>query len=374
MNEIVKILVEELPLPLISGWLCLRPDEADKNSPLGKFAEETLKELVEKRYNSDRTAKNSAARVAVVGSGPAGLAAASELVNKGYSVTIFEKSSELGGMLRHGIPSFRLSKSLVDAEIDHLRDSGVAIKANTCVGRDTSITRLFEDGNRAVFLGLGCSIPARLRVEGESLEGVIYAIQFLEELNSGGNPKVGDSVTAIGGGNVGIDAARAVMKLKPQKTQLICPESREEMPSDLMEIARAEKEGLQIHPSCMPRKLLGKDGRVTGIECIKTKPSQYDRNGRFLLVPINGTEFKIEADTVIVAIGQQADLSFLPEKIEVGRGNIIVTDPFTMTTSMKGVFAGGDVVSGPASVLEAIYAGWKVANSIDRYLRSSDAC
>lgn len=203
---------------------------------------------------------------------------------------------------------------------------------------------------------------------------MIYAIQFLEELNSGGNFKIGDSVVVIGGGNVGIDAARAVMKLKPQRTQLLCPESREEMPSDLMEIARAEKEGLQVHPSCMPRRILGKDGRVAGIECIKTKPGQYDRNGKFLLVPISGTEFKIDADTVIVAIGQQADLSFLPEKLKVGRGNVVATDPFTMATSMKGIFAGGDVVSGPASVLEAIYTGWKAANSIDMYLRSSGSC
>jgi len=140
----------------------------------------------------------------------------------------------------------------------------------------------------------------------------------------------------------------------------------------LKDLVKAE-EGLQIRPSCMPRKILGKDGKVTSIECVKTEAGQYDRNGRFLLVPIEGTEFTVEADTVIVAIGQQADLEFLPEKIQVGRSNTIVTDPFTLETSMKGVFAGGDVVSGPASVFEAIYAGWKAAGSIDGYLRTANS-
>mgnify|MGYP001031564150 CR=1 FL=1 len=373
MNRIAQLLVEELPLPLISGWLCLRPDESDENSASRTFAEETLKELAGRRCSSNKIPREAAEKVAVVGSGPAGLAAASELLKKGYSVTLFEKSSEPGGMLRHGIPDFRLSKNLVEAEIDHLRDSGAIIKLGTRVGRDTSITTLFEEGKRAIFLAPGCSTPARLRAEGERLEGVIYATEFLEDLNSNGQPKMGDSVLVIGGGNVGIDAARAVMRLKPQKTQLICPESREEMPSDLTEVTRAEREGLQIHPSCMPRRILGKDGRVAGVECVKTKSGQYDRNGRFLLVPIAGTEFSMEVDTVIVAIGQQADLSFLPEKIAVGRGNVIVADPFTMATSMRGVFAGGDAVLGAASVLEAIYAGWKAANSMDRYL-SSGGC
>jgi len=374
MGEVLKLLEEELPLPLVSGWLCLRPDEAEGgSSTAGKLATEALKDYLKKHRDSCETVKNARLeKVAIIGSGPAGLAAASELVKKGYSVSILEKSSRLGGMLRNGIPQFRLSRDLVDAEIDRLRNLGVDIKTNVCVGRDTGIPKLFEEGNQALFIASGCGVPAKLRVDGASSQGVTYAVEFLEDLNSGGNVKLGDSVVVIGGGNVGIDAARAAIRFKPRTVRLLCPESREEMPSDLTEIMKAEKEGVQIHPSCMPRKISGKDGKVTAIECVKTKPGQYDRSGRFLLVPIEGSEFTVEADTVIVAIGQQADLSFLPTKIRVSRWNTIETDPFSLETSMKGVFAGGDVVLGPASVFEAIYAGWKAAISIDLYLRHAN--
>jgi NADPH-dependent glutamate synthase beta subunit-like oxidoreductase len=375
MDEVLKMLEQELPLPLISGWLCLRPDEADDASnTVARLVGEKLREAAKRHREKTREEKNRLEEVAIVGAGPAGLAAAYELTKRGYSVTIFEKSQRLGGMLRNGIPDFRLSKVLVDAEIDHLENLGVVIKTDTWIGKNISIAKLVEDGYKAFFIAPGCSMPARLRAQGERLEGVIYAVEFLEELNSGRNVKLGDSIVVIGGGNVGIDAARAAMRLKPQKIQLLCPESREEMPSDLTDVVRAEKEGLQIRPSCMPGKILGKDGKVAAIECVETEAGQYDRNGRFLLVPIEGTEFTIEADTVIVAIGQQADLEFLPEKIQVGRSNTILTDPFTLETSMKGVFAGGDVVSGPASVFEAIYAGWKAADSIDRHLRISNLC
>ena len=372
MDEILKMLEQELPLPLISGWLCLRPDEADDASnTVARLIEEKLREAAKRHREKTREEKNQLEEVAIVGAGPAGLAAAYELTKRGYSVTIFEKSQRPGGMLRNGIPDFRLSKDLVDAEISHLENLGVTIKTNTWIGKSISIAKLVEDGYKVFFIAPGCGLPLKLRAQGERLEGVIYGVEFLEELNSGRNVKLGDSVVVIGGGNVGIDAARAAMKLKPQKIQLLCPESREEMPSDLADVVRAEKEGLQVRSSCMPRKILGKDGRVIAIECIKTKPGQYDRNGRFLLVPVEGTEFTVEADTVIVAIGQQADLDFLPGKIRIGREKTIEADSFTLETSMEGVFAGGDVVSGPASVFEAIYSGWKAANSIDGHLRTS---
>lgn len=370
MSEVLSFLKEELPLPLVSGWLCLRPDEADgAYSKASKLAKEALEESLKEYSGSCEKVKETRSEVAIVGSGPAGLAAASELVKRGHSVHIIEKSSTLGGMLRSGIPYFRLSRNLVDAEIDRLRSLGVDIRTNTCVGKDTTIPNLFEEGNRAVFIASGCGIPSKLRVDGERLEGVIYAVEFLEHLNAGGDAKLGDSVVVIGGGNVGIDAARAAIRFKPRTVRLLCPESREEMPSDLTDIAITEEEGVQIQPSCMPKKISGKDGRVSTIEFVKTKPNQYDRNGRFLLVPIEGSEFIVEADTVIVAIGQQADLSFLPTEIQVSGQNIVEADPFNLETSMKGVFAGGDAVLGPASVFEAIHAGWKAAISIDQYLK-----
>lgn len=370
MSEVLKLLKEEVPLPLVSGWLCLRPDETDgARSTASKLADKALKDSLKEYGDSCEKVKETHSEVAIIGSGPAGLAAASELVKRGHSVHILEKSSKLGGMLRSGIPVFRLSRDLVDAEIERLRSLEVDIRTDTCIGKDTSIPKLFEEGNRAIFIASGCGIPSKLRVDGESLEGVIYAVEFLEHLNAGGNVKLGDSIVVIGGGNVGIDAARAAIRFKPRMVRLLCPESREEMPSDLTDIEKAEEEEVQIQPSCMPRKISGKDGRVSAIEFVKTKPNQYDRNGRFLLVPIEGSEFTIEADTVIVAIGQQADLSFLPTEIRVSGRNIIEADPFSLETSMKGVFAGGDVVLGPASVFEAIHAGWKAAISIDQHLK-----
>jgi NADPH-dependent glutamate synthase beta subunit-like oxidoreductase len=368
IDRAMKLLQDRVPLPLICGWLSLRPDELEGNSDTTvKLIKTKLKEAAKKHREPKRKSNEYLGKVAVIGSGPAGLAAAYELARKGHSITVFEKSSKPGGMLRNGIPDFRLSRELVDAEIEHLEGLGVVIKTNAKIGKDTSLTELLDEGYKAIFIAPGCSIPTRLPVQGEGLEGVIYAIDFLEELNSGGNVKLGDSVVIIGGGNVGIDAARAAMRLGPQKVQLLCPESRDEMPSDPGDIIRAEKEGLQVRPSCMPKRILG-NGKVTAIEFIDTKPGQYDRDGRFLLVPIEGTEFTVEADTVIVAIGQQADLDFAAEKIQVQRTHTITTDPFTFQTSMKGVFAGGDVVTGPASVFEAVYAGWRAADSIDRYL------
>jgi len=370
MSETLKLLEEEVPLPLVSGWLCLRPDETDgTHSKAGKLAENALKDFLKERSNSPEKAKETGSDVAIVGSGPAGLAAATELAKKGHAVCVVEKASEPGGMLRSCIANFRLSRDLVDAEIDRLRSLGVDIRTNTCVGRDTSIPKLFEEGNRVLFIASGCGVPSKLRIDGESLEGVIYAVELLEHLNSGGNVELGNSVVVVGGGNVGIDTARAAIRLKPRTVRLTCPESREEMPSDLSDIEKAEQEGVQIQPSCMPRKILGKDRRVSAIEFVKTKLGQYDRDGRFLLVPIEGSEFTMEADTVIVAIGQQANLDFLPREVRVSRRNTIETDPFSLETSMRGVFAGGDVVLGPASVFEAIYAGWKAAISMDRYLK-----
>lgn len=376
MSDVLRFLEEKLPLPLVSGWLCLRPDEADgPHDAAGKLAVDALKDHIEKHQDlHGSVSKAGSEKVAIIGSGPAGLAAASELARKGYSVSVLEKSSKPGGMLRRCIPVFRLSRDLVDAEIDRLRNLGVVVETNTCVGKDTSIPELFEEGNRALFIASGCDAPSKLRVDGGTLQGVIYAVEFLEHLNSGDNVELGHSVLVVGGGSVGIDAARAAFRLKPQRVQLLCPESREEMPSDLTEIARAEKEGVQIFPSCMPKRIAGKDGKVAAVECVKTKPGQYDRNGRFLLVPIEGSEFTVEADTVIVAIGQRAELGFLPNKIGVSRWSTIEVDPLNSETSMRGVFAGGDVVLGPASVFEAIYAGWNAAISIDRYLRHAGTC
>ena len=373
--EVISLLEEKIPLPLISSWLCLRPDEVhETSSRMSEAVDEALGSFVERHVKSlHSNPVEGSKKVAVAGSGPAGLAAASELARRGYSVSILEISSSLGGMLRHGIPNFRLSRDIVDAEVQHLLNLGVDVETNICLGKDTTIQNLFDAGNRAVFLASGCSVPMTLPVDGNRLDGVIYAIDFLKTVNGGRQIKLGNSVAVIGGGNVGIDAARTAVRMKAPEVRLLCPESREEMPSDLTDILRAEREGIQIQPSCIPMKIIGKEGKVTSIQCLKARPGQYDRDGRFLLIPIKGTEFDVEADTVIVAIGQQVELDSLPAEIRVTEQNTVGTDPFTLETSMDGVFAGGDITSGPASVFEAIYAGWKGAISMDHYIRCGTA-
>ncbi len=374
MREALRIVKERVPLPFVSAWLCLRPDESDnQSSGAGKLVADALKHFVKLDQNSARNERRRRlGKVAIIGSGPAGLAAASELARKGYFVSVLEKSPIPGGMLRYGIPAFRLPKEILDAEVNRMRRQGVKFRNNTCVGEDIDMAQLIEEGNRAVFVATGCASPLRLAINGENLKGVVYALDFLKDVNMGRDVNLGDSVVVIGGGNVGIDVARAVMKIKPRVVHVMCPESRQEMPSDQSEIMRAEKEGIQITDSCMPKRIISKEGKVTAVEFIKTKSGQYDREERFLLVPIQSSEFVVNTDSVIVAIGQKADLGFLPKEIKTNRHRTIEIDQFNFETSMKGIFAGGDTVSGPASVFEAVYAGWTAAAAIDHYFKESN--
>jgi len=375
MSDVLKLLQSETPLPAVLGWLCLRP--ADKNSAYdraGTLAAKALKDFLNGYRHSFRVAKRARSeKISIIGSGPAGLSAASELARRGYSVNIYEKAPKPGGMLRTGIPHFRLSRKIVNAEVDHIRSLGVTISTDTIVGSDITVRQLLEEGSRALFIASGCGRSMQIGVEGEMLEGVHNAIDFLERFNSGANLKYGDSVVVIGGGGVGIDAARAIRRLGPQTVRVLCPESRAEMPGDVAEITDAENEGIQIIPSCMPRRMLGSDGRVTGIELVKTRSDVPLLGGGYPLIPIEGSEFTTDADTVIVAIGQKADLSFLPDGIMVSDRNTIDADPLTLQTSMKGIFAGGDAILGPSSILEAVYTGWRAAASIDRYIKYGSA-
>ena len=371
MRDVLQLLQSETPLPALLGWLCLRPAESnDASNRAGNLAAQALRDFLSGYRGSLRKAKKPRSeKISIVGSGPAGLAAASELARKGYLVNIIEKAQKPGGMLRTGIPYFRLPRNIVDAEIDRLRSLGVTIRTGTLVGRDISIRQLLEEGSRALFVAVGCGRSMQLGVEGETFEGVHNAINLLERLNSGVDPKVGDNVAVVGGGGVGIDIARALRRLGPRTIRILCPESRAEMPGDQVEIMDAEKEGIQITPSCMPRRILGSNGRATAIELIKTRSDVATTAVGYPLIPIEGSEFTIDVDTVIAAIGQKADLSFLPDGVRVSDRNTMYADPLTLQTSMKGVFAGGDVALGPSSILEAIYMGWRAAAHIDRYVK-----
>jgi heterodisulfide reductase subunit A len=308
-------------------------------------------------------------RVAVVGAGPAGLTAAYELVRRGYKVTVYDALPAPGGMLAAGIPEYRLPRDVLNHEIDYILALGVELKMNTPIGRDggPSLDDLRGD-YQAVFMAIGAHGSSRLGVPGEDMPGVFQAVPFLRHLNLGHEAAIGKKVAVIGGGNSAIDAARCALRLGAQ-VQLVYRRSRAEMPAAAWEVAAAEEEGVTLTFLSAPTKVLEKDGRVVGIECIRMELGEPDSSGRRRPVPIPGSEYVLEVDTVIAAIGQNVESASMGVETKWDR---LVVDPLTLETSVKGVFAGGDAVMGPASVVEAVGAGIEAAESIHRYLHGLD--
>lgn len=309
-------------------------------------------------------------RVAIVGAGPAGLTAAYELVRKGYLVTVFDALPVAGGMLAVGIPAYRLPRTVLNQEIEYIRALGVQVQLNTPIGRDggPSLEDLQQDF-KAIFLAVGAHISSRLNVSGEDLTGVLHGVNFLRQLNLDKPVEVGKRVAVIGGGNTAVDAARCALRLGAQ-VHILYRRSRVEMPAAPYEVAAAEAEGVNLTFLVAPSRVLEEDGRVAGIECIHMQLGEPDSSGRRRPVPIPGSEFAIDADTVIAAIGQNVDAEGLG--VERTRWGSVAVDPLTLETSLPGVFAGGDAVLGPASVVDAVGAGIQAADSIHRYLRSLD--
>ena len=366
-DQALRLISEEIPFPASFEAICLHPERAEL-------------ELLTKGSDRDATSKRRKARakpegekptekVAVIGAGPAGLTAAYELGKKGYPVTVFEASSHAGGMLRECIPEFRLPKSTVDAEIEQIKRTGVEIQTGTTLGKDLSFGDLWQKGYKAIFVSVGAHKTRKLGVEGESLKGVFDALDFLRLTNEGKNPDVGKNVAVIGGGNVAIDSARTALRSGAKEATLLYRRSMEEMPANPYEIKEAEHEGVNITFLVAPKRILGQDGHVSGVECVKMELGEADETGRRAPKPIEGSEFTVLADSVILAIGEAPDVSFLPKEIEVTESSTVEVEPFSVITSQPGVFAGGDCVSGPATVVEAIIAGKKAANRIDQYLR-----
>jgi len=309
-------------------------------------------------------------RVAIVGAGPAGLTAAYELVRKGYLVTVFDALPVAGGMLAVGIPAYRLPRTVLNQEIEYIRALGVQVQLNTPIGRDggPSLEDLQQDF-KAIFLAVGAHISSRLNVSGEDLTGVLHGVNFLRQLNLDKPVEVGKRVAVIGGGNTAVDAARCALRLGAQ-VHILYRRSRVEMPAAPYEVAAAEAEGVNLTFLVAPSRVLEEDGRVAGIECIHMQLGEPDSSGRRRPVPIPGSEFTIDADTVIAAIGQNVDAEGLG--VERTRWGSVAVDPLTLETSLPGVFAGGDAVLGPASVVDAVGAGIQAADSIHRYLRNLD--
>jgi len=379
-KEALDLVRRDNPIPGISGRVCTHPcEEACERRRI----DEPLAIAYLKRFIADYERKNNPhmpspvkrtkqENVAIVGSGPAGLTAAYHLALRGYGVTVFESLPVLGGMLVAGIPPNRLPRDVVEYEINRIKALGVEMKTGVTIGEDLSFEDLSKQGYKAIFIAVGAWQGLKLRVPGEDeFEGFIDCITFLSKVNLGERKKPGDKVCIIGGGNAAIDASRTALRLGCSDVNIVYRRSRKEMPANHKEIEAAEAEGVKIHYLASPTKILGENGHVTGMECIQNRLGEPDASGRRSPVPIEGSEFIVDADTIIPAISQQPDLSFLPEGhgFSISRWNSFVVDPVTLQTNRLGIFAGGDDVTGPATVIEAIAAGKRGAEMIDRYLR-----
>lgn len=373
---------ERNPFAAICGRICHHPCEKECNR--GKIDEPvsiaSLKRFIadyefekQKEKLPDKNeipAPTKDDKIAIIGGGPAGLTLAQDLSQLGYEPTIFESSSFVGGMLKSAIPKYRLPEEMINFDIDHILDNNnIELKLNTTVGKDITFKEIQKE-YKAIAIAVGLQVGKSLPIEGTNLEGVHIGLQFLMDINSGKKPKIGKNVIVIGGGNVAVDVARSVVRMGAEKVQMVCLECLEEMPAHFWEVQEALEEGVILHTSFGPKRILGENGKVTGLETIKVK-SVCDSTGRFNPQFYEGTEGVIQADTIIITIGQSSDLKFLPEDIKQ-RGGVLITDPITFETSIKGVFALGDIANGPASVVQAVASAHEVAISIDRYLKGED--
>jgi len=367
------------PLAAVLGRVCFHPCEdvcrRDRITDpvticaLKRFA---VEQGDEEHHEERMQAVPSGKRVAVIGSGPAGLAAADSLAGRGHAVTLFEEMEEPGGMLRFGIPGYRLPRDLLSREIDRIVSNElIEVRTNTRVGKAIGLDRLLEDGYDAVLIATGNPLGKALRVEGIDSAGVRQGIDFLREVARGdlsGRPFDGKRVVVIGGGDVAVDAARTAARLGARSVDLVCLERRDEMPAHGTEIASAEAEGIRIHPSLGPARILSDGDQVKGIE-VKPCTAVFDDQGRFNPTFDESTRKTFEADEAIVAIGQVPDFSFLGESYgDLKGGQRLVVAGDTMETKARGIFAAGDIVSGPSFVAQAIASGKRAASAIDRFL------
>ena len=379
-KEAVELIRKSMPFPAICGRVCFSPCQdacSRKNidQPVGIRYLKRLAADIEReqgRIKPSPIPRKHSEKVAIIGAGPAGLSAAYELAKLGYPVTIFERMPQPGGMMRYGIPDYRLRKYVVANEIDYIQDLGVEIKTAVEFGKDIQVDTLQNQGYKAIFIGIGAQLSQKLGIPGEDLKGVLHAVEFLRHISLGKYINLGEKVGVIGGGNSAIDAARTSLRLRAKNVTILYRRSRKEMPALPYEVEAAEEEGIEFHFLVSPVRVMGNDGKVEAIECLRMELGEPDASGRRRPIPIQGTEHTYRVDTVIAAIGQLAEAPCLPSIILDERARAISVDPVTLETRIPGVFAGGDIVTGPASVIEAIGAGRRAAVSIDRYLNGKD--
>jgi len=379
-EEALELVRMAIPFAGVLGRICNHPCETEcergkVDDPLSIRSLHRFLADCEFREGRDKAApieKTKGERIAIIGSGPSGLACAYELVRNGYPVTIFEAAPECGGMMRYGIPEYRLPKQILDNEISYIEELGVEIKQNIPV---KSLKDIFNQGYKAIFLATGAWRNQMMDIPGEDAGGVIYALDFLKKVNSGAKVEIGKKVAVIGGGSVAVDAARLSLRLGAREVDLICLEStdltcKDRMPAQDLEIEQAGEEGVVIHPCLGVTRVLTEEGKVVGLETANCT-SVFDSDGRFAPKFGKGPAPTISADAVIVAIGQRPDERDFTEVDRAAFGTIKVEET-TLETSVKGVFAGGDVVSGPADVVGAVAGGKEAAISIELYLAGMD--
>ncbi len=381
-------------LPAVCGRVCPQETQCEQVCTLAKRFEPVAIGRLERFAADTHNALNARAgdrpepnghRVAVVGAGPSGLTCAGDLALKGYAVTVFEALHTAGGVLVYGIPEFRLPKVIVAKEIDTLKELGVEFQTNVIIGKTLSIDELFEDGYEAVFVGSGAGLPNFMNIPGESLTGVYSANEFLTRSNLMkaylDDPKTpirkGGKVAVVGGGNVAMDAARTALRLGAEKVYIVYRRSLAELPARREEVEHAQEEGIEFRLLCNPTAILGyedrndpKYGAVKAIRCVEMELGEPDESGRRRPVVVEGSDFELPVDTVIMAIGTSPNplIKSTTEGLEVNRrGGIIVNEDGL--TSRKGIYAGGDAVTGAATVISAMGAGKTAAGAIDRYLK-----
>ena len=385
-----EIISESSALPAVCGRVCPQESQCEgkcirgfKGDPvsIGKLERFVADTARENGIKPKTSAEKNGKKVAVIGSGPAGLTCAGDLAKLGYKVTVFEAFHTPGGVLVYGIPEFRLPKDIVAAEVNKLKELGVEVMTNMVIGKVLSVEELLnEEGYDAVFIGTGAGLPSFMKIEGESLNGVYSANEFLTRINLMKAYKfpeydtpvyVGKNVVVVGGGNVAMDAARSAKRLGAENVYIVYRRSEEEMPARLEEVHHAKEEGIEFKLLNNPVKINGdENGWVDSVTCIKMELGEPDKSGRRRPVPVEGSEFDLDADVVVVAIGQTPNplIKNTTPDLETNRYGCIVAKEETGETSKTGVYAGGDVVTGAATVILAMGAGKTAAASIDEYL------
>jgi glutamate synthase (NADPH/NADH) small chain len=377
-------------LPAVCGRVCPQESQCEGKCIVGKKGEPVaignLERFVadyEREHGTGELPPKAAPtgkKVAVVGSGPSGLTVAGDLVTKGHDVTIFEAFHKPGGVLIYGIPEFRLPKAIVAQEVHFLERLGARLECNAVVGRTVSLDELFEQGYEAIYIGVGAGLPRFMNIPGENYVGILSANEYLTRANlmkAYEYPKVdtpiplGKNVVVLGAGNVAMDSARTAMRLGAESVKIVYRRSREEMPARNAEIHHAEEEGIELFLLTNPTQYLGdENGRLVGMECLKMELGEPDDSGRRRPVPVKGSEFELACDLCIVAVGSGANPLLTSETpdMALNKWGNVVTDPSTGKTTKKGVWAGGDIVTGAATVILAMGAGREAANSIHNYL------